>query len=263
MKIFSYAKVNIFLKIIGFRNSYHEIISRFTIVKNLFDTITFEKKEFENDKFELIGKFGCDMQKNTIYKAFEALAKNMENPNIKEFFKKHKVVVNKNIPEFAGLGGGSSNAASFMRLTNDILKLGLSQKELANIGSFIGADVPFFIHGFNNANVSGIGEKVEEFEENTLDFYTITPDIKCDTKKVYEEFRKNAKEEKDIFSKNINLANKLKKMKSEDILKKYEAKELNDLFTPALTLYPSLKNYCKNDLFFSGSGSALFKVLDR
>ena len=44
MRIYSYAKVNIFLKIIGFRDAYHELNSRFMIVKNLFDTITFQKK---------------------------------------------------------------------------------------------------------------------------------------------------------------------------------------------------------------------------
>ena len=61
----SYAKVNIFLKIVGKRDNYHELVSRFVRVKNLFDMITFEKGDFED--FTLEGDFGCTTQQNTIY----------------------------------------------------------------------------------------------------------------------------------------------------------------------------------------------------
>ena len=61
----SYAKVNIFLKIANKRDNYHELVSRFVRVHNLFDIITF-KKEVCLD-FTLEGNFGCTTKQNTIY----------------------------------------------------------------------------------------------------------------------------------------------------------------------------------------------------
>ncbi|MGB3751241.1 MAG: 4-(cytidine 5'-diphospho)-2-C-methyl-D-erythritol kinase, partial [Arcobacteraceae bacterium] len=99
----SYAKVNIFLKVVGKRGDYHELASRFVRVKNLFDIMSFEKGSFE--EFTLEGDFGCQTKQNTIYKAYVALSKLSDE--VKNYFRTHKVVVNKKIPEFAGLGGGS------------------------------------------------------------------------------------------------------------------------------------------------------------
>ena len=82
MKQIAYAKVNIFLKISGKRNNYHEIVSRFMIVKNIFDEIEFIK-DYPN-QFNLIGQFGCPTEKNTIYKGYLKLLK--IKPEIKDFF---------------------------------------------------------------------------------------------------------------------------------------------------------------------------------
>ena len=177
----SYAKVNIFLKIVGLRDNYHLIASRFVRVKNLFDTISFIKKDVDN--FSIEGNFSCILEKNTVYKAYKELEKFDE---VKEFFKKNIVKIDKNIPEFAGLGGGSSNCATFLNMVNQACNLNLSKEELAKIGSNIGADVPFFVYEFDSANVSGIGEIVEEFNEESLNIEVITPKIPCDTTKIYK-----------------------------------------------------------------------------
>jgi len=123
----AYAKVNIFLKIVGTSQNYHKIVSRFMLMKNLYDTISFEKKDKRDDEFILLGDFGCKKEQNTIYKAYMAL----KNEKVETFFKEHKVVVKKNIPEFAGLGGGSSDAAAFLNLTNEVLNLNLSLDNLS------------------------------------------------------------------------------------------------------------------------------------
>ena len=243
----SYAKVNIFLKIVGTRGAYHELISRFIRVENLYDTISFQPKEKDDKEFELIGNFGCEKKKNTIYKAYKLLPKT-------DFFHTHKIVVEKNIPEFAGLGGGSSNAATFLTLTNEVLKLGFSKEKLATLGAKIGADVPFFIHEFKSANVSGIGEIVKEFDEEILDIKTVTPKIECDTAKVYQKFRSSYIDEIDV-----DFAKELSTLSSKEILNNYKAQELNDLLLPCLDIYEELKNYNKPDWFFSGSGSTFFK----
>ncbi len=248
MTIKSYAKVNIFLKIVGTRDNYHEILSRFMRVENLYDTIHFEKKEHTSKEFELIGDFGCQLEQNTIYKAYKLLPKN-------NFFDTHKVVVKKQIPEFAGLGGGSSNAAAFLNLANKVLKLELSKETLADMGVKIGADVPFFIYNYPSANVSGIGEKVELFEEELLKIETITPKIACDTTKVYQQYRANY-----LDAINLEFSKNLSQLTSKNILDSYQATVLNDLFSPCLDLYKDLNTYHKANWFFSGSGSTFFKV---
>ena len=56
-----------------------------------------------------------------------------------------KINLKKRIPTFAGLGGGSSNAATILKGVNHLYKLGLSKKKLQLIGLEIGADVPFLL----------------------------------------------------------------------------------------------------------------------
>lgn len=247
----SYAKVNIFLKIVGLRDNYHLIASRFVRVKNLFDTISFIKKDVDN--FSIEGNFSCILEKNTVYKAYKELEKFDE---VKEFFKKNIVKIDKNIPEFAGLGGGSSNCATFLNMVNQACNLNLSKEELAKIGSNIGADVPFFVYEFDSANVSGIGEIVEEFKEELVDIEVITPKIACDTGKIYKNFREkfykelNKDEVKELFATN-----------SKDILEKFSINEANDLYFSALDLNQDLKKFEKDNWFFSGSGSSFFKIL--
>ncbi len=253
MRIKSYAKVNIFLKIVGIRGNYHEIASRFMVVRDLFDTVSFEKSE---NGFDIEGNFSCPLEQNSVYKAYVLLSK--ESDKVADFFKSHKVVIDKKIPEFAGLGGGSSNAAYFLILANEVLDLKLSKEKLSKIGEKIGADVSFFIYEYESANVFGIGEIVEKFEEESLKLDIITPRIKCDTKKVYQTFRKNLKE--NMLEENRKLTDKLKNMKSKDILENFSSKELNDLFLPAKTLCKELKEYEDKNLFFSGSGSSFFRV---
>ncbi len=251
MKMRSYAKVNIFLKIAGKRGDYHELVSRFARVKNLYDIVSFHKGNF--DDFTLEGNFGCETKQNTIYKAYKRLIE--ISPKVVEFFKNHKVVVEKNIPEFAGLGGGSSNCASFVLMVNQSCSLGLSKDEMAILGAKIGADVPFFIYEYDSANVTGIGEIVNKFDEESLEIETITPKIECNTGSIFREFR-------DKFYKEITKeeADKLLKMKSCDIVKNLSIEEANDLYLPASSVSSKLKGLCKDGWFFSGSGSSFFRI---
>lgn len=250
----SYAKVNIFLKIADKRDNYHELVSRFVRVKSLYDTITFVPGKFE--KFTLEGDFGCKTEQNTIYKIFLEVSRMYKN--IQELFKNYKVVVEKNIPEFAGLGGGSSNAATFFLMINDLANLGLSKEQMVEIGVKIGADIPFFLYEYDSANVTGIGEIVEKFDEEVLDIVTFTPKIKCDTGKIFTNFREK-------FYKQISCEqkDKLLNMKSFDIMTQYDINSANDLFESAKDIYeelePSRYDLPKNS-FFSGSGSSFFYI---
>ncbi len=251
----AYAKVNIFLKVVGTRGDYHEICSRFILVKNLFDELNFVAKKSEQ-KFELSGDFGCELKQNTIYKAFVSLREAGFKQELDEFFSKNALHVEKHIPSFAGLGGGSSDAATFLKMVNKEVKLNLKDTELAKIGLRVGADVPFFIYGYTSANVSGIGERVEEFEERPPHVELMTPDIKCDTGEIYRAFREE-------YRVDLDLAHSMSKMKSAELLKRYSDTELNDLLKPALKVEKNLENYRKKDWFFSGSGSSFFRTIDK
>ena len=182
----SYAKVNIFLKISNKRDGYHELVSRFVRVHSLYDNISFIKSS--RKAFDIIGEFGCKMETNTVYKAYKLLEK---YDSVRNFFQSYSVKIEKNIPEFAGLGGGSSNAATFLNMTNKYCNLNLSKDELCEIAVKIGADVPFFVYEYDSANVTGIGEIVEKFDEEILDIETITPQIKCNTGEIFKVFREN------------------------------------------------------------------------
>ncbi|WP_304545363.1 4-(cytidine 5'-diphospho)-2-C-methyl-D-erythritol kinase [Sulfurimonas microaerophilic] len=254
----AYAKVNIFLKITGKRDNYHEIISRFMRVDTLYDELSFISKselDAKMNEFKIIGDFECDTTQNTIYKAYVALKEYTKSSSLENLMQTHAIKVEKNIPAFAGLGGGSSDAATYLKMCNGVLDLGLSLNELATIGLKVGADVPFFIYGYDSANVGGIGEIVEPFEEKLLKFDVYTPDVKISTPKVYTAYRDNFYEPIDGFE-----VQKLKDMKSEQVLQTMKAQEANDLFAPALQEYPELKQYYRQGYFFSGSGSSFFKI---
>ncbi len=254
----AYAKVNIFLKITGKRQQYHEIISRFMKVENLYDKLSFvskEKLDAKANTFTILGDFSCETEQNTIYKAYFALKEATQSQKLEQLMQTHAIEVKKNIPAFAGLGGGSSDAATYLKMCNEVLHLNLSLNELAMIGLQVGADVPFFIYGYNSANVSGIGEIVEEFQEELLEIETYTPSIKISTPLVYKIYREDFYNPIDGFQ-----TQELKQILSQDALKTMSPSQANDLFEPALRAYKELKNHYKSGYHFSGSGSSFFRV---
>jgi len=256
----AFAKVNIFLKITGKRGVYHEIVSRFMRVPQLYDELSFvlkEKRDLQRDSFVILGDFACKTEENTIYKAYSALKRATGSQALEDLMQKYAVKVDKSIPAFAGLGGGSSDAAAYLKMCNEILQLNLSLDELAVIGLEVGADVPFFIYDYSSANVSGIGEVVTPFEEPLLDLEIFTPKVEISTPKVYRTYREAFYAPIDSLR-----VKELLEKSSQEILETMSAKEANDLFMPAMQSYPELDSYYKEGYFFSGSGSSFFKIKD-
>ena len=247
----SFAKVNIFLKIVGKRDGYHLLKSRFMRVENLYDIMRFDYHD--STKFSLEGNFSCDTKDNLITKAYLHLCQSRLGNKVEKFFRYHKVKVEKNIPELSGLGGGSSNAATFLMMANKYIELFYSIEELAEIGSKLGADVPFFLYGFDSANVSGVGEVVEYFDEKPIKLNIITPKANCQTAEVYKRYSESRKDYE------IDFADELLSKKSGYIIENYNCKRLNDLLEPAIELCPALSEYVNNNWFLSGSGSSFFK----
>jgi len=244
MKIKAYAKVNIFLKIVGHDGYYHLIKSRFMKVKHLYDEIEIK----EAKKFDIKGNINCVLRDNTVFKAYIELTK--AYPEIKKWFIGKEIIIHKNIPEMAGLGGGSSDAAAFLRLVNEKSSLNLPVEKLIEIGKKIGSDVAFFITDTDVADVYGRGEIVIPRDEKALDIEIFTPPIECSTPLVYKTYKEKFFNPKDTD---------LDKLETLEILKNYKPSELNDLLLPALSLYPQLNKY-KDFGFFSGSGSSFFRL---
>ena len=248
MTIKAHAKINTFLKITGHKDGYHTLLSRFIKVPHLYDTISFIAQECKT--FTIEGCGDVPVEENTIYQAF--LAMDIET----DFFKYHKVVVEKNIPSGAGLGGGSSDAAAFMRLFNKVWKLNIDTSTLAKMGSTVGADIPFFIYDYDAANVSGFGEIVEEFkEEESFEIELYTPNIHCDTPLVYKTFKRELFDDIEPTS-----FKGWERFSSKEVLEKVDAVMANDLYKASLIAYPELKDMAKDGWYFSGSGSTFFQI---
>ena len=253
IEIHAPAKVNIFLKITGRKEGYHTLLSRFMQVPELYDTIRFVPAEC--DRFTLEGCGEIPLESNTITRAFHALNEATGDLEILEFFHHHKVVVQKRIPSQAGLGGGSSDAAAFMRLVYRVCDLRISLEELARIGSRIGADVPFFVHDYPSANVTGFGEIVEAFDEEPLPLEIYTPPVACDTAAVYRTF-------KERFFDRIDPLSFLgwEKIPSARLLERvHDPILLNDLYPAALKTCEKLGEEAPEGWYFSGSGSSFFR----
>ena len=245
------AKLNIFLKIIGKRDHYHEILSRFILYPHLYDTLTLSPSQ--TGSFELCGEFGCPPEDNTLTKTFHRLHEATGNQEIIKFCHAHRLSVSKMIPSFAGLGGGSSDAATFAHMINDHLKLGLSTEDLITILLPVGADIPFFLSGLTSANVTGIGEIITPFDDTIPDLTTMTPSVMCSTPAIYNAFRQSCWETIDT-----PLAHHMSTLSTTELLKTYTPTQLNDLYKAALIAVPTLGQYSATDRFFSGSGSTFF-----
>jgi 4-diphosphocytidyl-2-C-methyl-D-erythritol kinase len=143
------AKINWFLNVRCKRSDgYHEISSLMQCL-TLGDSLTFE----DADDIDVSADLPIPREENLVYKAALLMR---ERCGIR---KGVRITLKKEIPLAAGLGGGSSDAAYTMRGLNDFWGLTLTPAELADLGSGIGSDVPFFFHG-PAALIEGRGERV-------------------------------------------------------------------------------------------------------
>lgn len=275
----AFAKANVFLKIVGLnKNGYHLLSSRFVLVREIYDELFFVRDK-HCEGFEIVSEFSCEG--NIINKAYQILCENGFENEMREFFKTHALKLIKNIPVGGGLGGGSSDGAAFLRLVNKELNLKISQENLMKMGANLGCDVPFFLSGFEAANVSGVGEILAEFEDEIPPLNFKFPQISCDTRAVYGEFDGvnlggNSGENLGFcgdlsgnlgenattpsFAENLKLAKIYENQSSAQLLQSEKNTALNDLFVPCVNLYPKMAAFLEQGYFLSGSGSSVFKA---
>ena len=184
-KIFSNAKINIGLNVFQKESDgYHNIDSIMAPI-DLFDemNVTFYSN-LGDLRIECSDKNIPTDERNILYKTYKAFFE--ENKKEKE---KIDIILKKNIPSEAGLGGGSSNAAFFLKLLNKHYGNVYNESELQELAMKIGSDVPFFIKN-KTARVGGKGNKVDLIENNLKDsIILIKPlDFGISTKEAYESF---------------------------------------------------------------------------
>lgn len=161
----AYAKVNLFLEVLGKRgDGYHDIVTvmqRISLCDSVSVALTDGGIGVVCDREELSGK-------NNI--AFSAAESFFAAANIRggAF-----ISIKKRIPVKAGLGGGSSDAGTVLVLLNDLCGRPLSAEELRKVGFSVGADVPFFTAGCSAALVEGAGERVTPVDGLKNCFFTV------------------------------------------------------------------------------------------
>ena len=251
-------KINLFLDIKSKReDGYHFIESLFHTI-DLFDIIKIEEsKEF---KISTSGKYKLNdnEEDNIVAKIFYHFKNQME------LKKNYKINIEKNIPTGAGLGGGSSNAATMIKFFLEELNI-KPDNELIESFSKFGADIPFFIKG-GLSWVSGIGEKIYSFNF-TLPYKIILiyPNINVSTKLAYSKFTENDFNKSDIFY-------------IKNLLEKNGRINFNDLYSHTYNIFeknvfniePKIKEYkekaeteIKRKICMSGSGSSLFALYNQ
>ena len=179
MKLLSPAKINLFLQVKDKRpDGYHELFSLMCCV-DLCDTL-FLQFGLKNIRIESSHPQIPLDDTNLAYKAAAVFFKTL---NITDGL---KIFIDKSIPVAAGLGGGSSNAASVLKGLNRHYGYPFSRKQLMSMGLGLGADVPFFLFG-KPAIASGIGEKLKAYP-GPLPFHLVVvyPGFKVSTGEVFQ-----------------------------------------------------------------------------
>ncbi len=244
-KVKSYAKINLALNITGKINKLHKIESLVAFI-NLHDVIFIKKIKSKNHNIIFDGKFSKNINSNnTVSKLLKILGKK------KLLDQKFFIRIIKNIPQKAGLGGGSMNAANILKYLSKKKIIKVNKKQLIEISSYVGSDVILGLDSTNTILTSN--NKIKRYR-NCKKLYTliVKPNFGCSTKDIYSQvknfdkikFRKPSKKMFDcIFLKKMN--NSLEKI----VLNRYSTLK-------------RIKSYLinlENPVFvrMTGSGSAL------
>ena len=257
MAFSSYAKINLFLKIGSrLKSGYHSIQSVMQRIE-LSDNLKVEPLHEDSIIIESTNK-DIENENNLAYKAASLLKK--------KFKVKHgvRIFIEKNIPLEAGLGGGSSNAATALIALNKLWSLKLKEKQLIQIASEIGSDISFFI-GENAALVEGIGDKVKWLKKAfSVKIVLINPGFGISTKLAYSAFDR----QKPRIKTDANIKDLIKALEKKDI--NGIADNLHNDFEPVIAKKYKVINEIKNNLLrndalnatISGSGPTVFGVFN-
>lgn len=251
LRAVSCAKINIGLRIVNRRaDGYHNLESLFQEIDWCDEVIVRLRKEGVRIETNF-PEVPVD-ERNLCYRAFEVLREKFPVSGGVE------IILKKKIPPGAGLGGGSSNAATCLKMFNQLFQLNLTTGELLKLASRIGSDVPFFVLG-KTAIVKGRGEVVIPVRlPFSFQCLLVLPKLHISTEFIYKNFELPLTHYSDHVKFDV-LISELRKL--EDLKEKLP----NDLETVAVRFYSELAGVRKRleasgarYVSLSGSGSAMF-----
>ncbi len=201
------AKINLFLHITGRRaDGYHDLQTVFRLLDwgdylhflplGVVNVVTASNVNVDIEQkaiklcAELItldgaGSITDNLADNLVIKAAQALlAKALLLQKLPEQLLKVNIILDKQLPMGAGLGGGSSNAATTLLMLNELWQLAFTNEQLRTIGTKLGADVPVFIYG-QDAIAMGIGEQLTPIDLPDQHYLLLTPNAHVNTAELF------------------------------------------------------------------------------
>jgi len=251
----AYGKINLTLEILGKSiNGYHEIKSVFQRV-SIYDEIELRKSYDKEIKFNI----NIDSSDTTVHKAIKLFFQ------ISMLNEKVSVFVKKNIPVGSGLGGGSSDAATTLRLLNVLFGSPLIDNDLFEIAKEIGSDVPFFLNG-STAIVEGRGDVVHPVQSlKGIYILLVFPEFRVSTKRAYEIF-----DEFGNFSQGLHTKELISFLEKEYSISELNNRLYNDfgvLFRDKdyrfINLFKEIEHITGQKFHLTGSGSVVFSLFER
>ena len=275
------AKINLFLHITGKRaDGYHNLQTVFRLLDwgdylhfSVTDDVVISTVDNALDANELCHQLvilagaetiTINIEDNLIFKAARALlAAVIQSNTLPEQLAQVHIALDKHLPMGAGLGGGSSNAATTLMTLNEIWQLNFDQDTLIKIAATIGADVPIFIFG-QDAIAMGIGEQLTAIKLPDQQYLVLTPNAHVNTAQLFA----HPKLQRDIAVLSVETI----KNKQADYVQTLTTPYQN-VFTPVVTsLAPAvsaalrylqgLEAQALGTARMTGSGSAVFLSLD-
>ena len=172
------AKLNLFLHVVGRRaDGYHLLQTAFTLV-DWQDQLSFQRRD-DAQIVRLSDMPGVAPEEDLVVRAARLLQAHTGSHFGAD------IHIDKQLPSGAGLGGGSSDAASTLMALNYLWQTGLNNHELAALGLQLGADVPFFIFG-QDAFAQGIGEQFQALTLAPQAYVLLQPDLSIPTPSIFK-----------------------------------------------------------------------------
>ena len=193
----AYAKVNLGLDIVGLREDGYHLVKMIMQTIDLFDVLTFQPAERPGIFLKISEKSTipdvADVPTDGRNLIVKAAGRILEKAGIPEAGV--EILLEKHIPMAAGMAGGSTDCAAALRGVAELMELDLGEKELAEIGVSLGADVPYCLMG-GTALSEGIGEVLTPLPAlPPCGFLIVKPEFGASTKEVYGAYDRLMPEE--------------------------------------------------------------------
>ncbi len=247
-----YAKINLFLDVVGKTEEFHDL-DTVVVTVNLYDVVTVSARKDEKIVLKSGGLYrvNLDAENDNAYKAAKLFQENFSTRGV-------DISVKKNIPLFGGLGGSSADIAATLLAMKELFSVEEDVKPLADR---LSSDGGYLLEG-GYARLTGKGENVERLNlKNKLHFVVCTPKGGVSTSECFRLFDENPTKTRENGSLNLISA-----LENNDIKREYfynalleSAVRLNEEIDAVYRLIGSLSPLCHG---MSGSGSSVFCIFE-